>query len=112
VGNGPDPDDSIQWNSKYVPTSAYGPCCNWPAYFHLYAFQRQIDALTNAGVATIDPAKRRAIYFQIQAMLADQLPVLFLYWRSQEMLIPADLQGFTANPFASPLCNVGTWRRG
>jgi peptide/nickel transport system substrate-binding protein len=112
VGPLADPDDSLFWNSKWIPPSASGPGQNWPAVFHPYAFQRRIDDLTNAGLATIDPVKRRAIYFKVQALLADEVPVIFLYWQPRAMLIPDDLRGFVANPFNSQSWNVTTWRRG
>jgi peptide/nickel transport system substrate-binding protein len=112
VGPLADPDDSLFWNSKWIPTSPSGPGQNWPAFFYPYAFQKQIDDLTNAGLATIDPVKRRAIYFRVQALLADELPVIFLYWVPRAMVIPNDLRGFVPNPFYSQPWNVVTWRRG
>ena len=38
--------------------------------------------------------------------------VAYTYCRSLEMLLLTDLQGFMANPFASLLWNVASWRRG
>ncbi len=114
TGNRPDPDDSANWISAGVPKSPTDTtCCNTRAYFHPLDFQHQIDALYQAGNSTLDLTKRRAIYFKIQALLADEVPSIFLYWVPSEMVIPADLQGFTANSFAWPLLwNVATWRRG
>jgi ABC-type transport system substrate-binding protein len=63
-------------------------------------------------VATIDPTRRRAIYFKIQALLADEVPVIFLYWIPRMVVVPNDLHGFVPNAFTSPLWNVATWRRG
>jgi peptide/nickel transport system substrate-binding protein len=108
--NGADPDDSCAWNSKYIPASPTGSGCNADPYFYPFSFQKEIDALTNAGVATVDPAKRKAIYFKIQALLANEVPAIFLYWLPDEMLTPNSLKGFVPNPFSSPLWNVATWR--
>ncbi len=108
--NGPDPDDSCQWNTKYIPASPTGFGCNVDPYFYPFSFHKQIDDLTNAGAATVDPAKRKAIYFKIQALLADEVPAIFLYWIPEEMLTPNSLKGFVPNPFSSPLWNVVTWR--
>src|SRR5205823_12882975 len=60
--NGDDPDDKFYWNSAEIPTC---PTCaggNDVGYFHKFSFQKQIDDLTNAGVATLDRGKRKAIY--------------------------------------------------
>jgi ABC-type transport system substrate-binding protein len=59
--NTDDPDDRFYWNSAEIPTC---PTCaggNWIAYFHPFSFQRQIDTLTNAAVATLDRARRKAL---------------------------------------------------
>lgn len=109
---GPDPDDSFLWNSKWIPRSPSGAGANFNAYYHQFAFQKQIDALTNAGLTTVDPAKRRAIYVKEQVLLADEVPSIFLYWIPNLMVLPNDLQGFVPNSFSGPLWNVGTWRRG
>jgi peptide/nickel transport system substrate-binding protein len=111
-GNNPDPDDSLYWISAGIPKSPTDTtCCNTRSYFYPLAFQSQIDALYRTGNSTIDLTKRRVIYFKIQAMLADQVPSLFLYWVPSQAVIPANLQGFSGNGFAGwPLWNVATWR--
>jgi peptide/nickel transport system substrate-binding protein len=111
--NGPDPDDSIQWIATALPKSPTDTtCCNTLGYFHLFSFQSQLDALYRAGNGTVDSVKRRAIYFQIQEMLANQVPIIFLYWGRNEYVVPTNLKGFEANPFNSPLSAMGYWRRG
>jgi peptide/nickel transport system substrate-binding protein len=109
---GPDPDDSFLWNSKWIPSSPTGAGANLNAYFHKFAFQQQIDDLTNAGLTTVDPSRRRAIYFKLQNLLADEVPSIFLYWVPKLMVLPKDLHGFVASSFSGPLWNVATWRRG
>jgi peptide/nickel transport system substrate-binding protein len=50
-GNGPDPDDSYLWNSKWIPSSPAGAGGNVNAYFYPFAFQRQITrSSTRSGV--------------------------------------------------------------
>ena len=106
-----DPDDTLFWNSSQIPTSPTGGGQNVICYFNTFAFQRQIDDLTNAGVATVDTAKRRAIYFKIQALLADQVPVIFLDWQPSLIVVPTTLAGFRSNPFNNLFWNVTDWRR-
>lgn len=79
-GNNPDPDDSIFWNSSQIPKSPTSAGQNIIAYFYPFSFQKQIDALTNAGVSTLDQGKRKATYARIETLLAAQVPVIFLFW--------------------------------
>lgn len=111
--NSPDVDDSSYWISSNIPTSpADTTCCDTIGYFHRFDFQAQIDALYQAGNGTVDPVKRRAIYFKIQALLADEVPVIFLYWVPGMEALPSNLTGFVGNPFYPSFSTVGSWRRG
>ena len=112
VGNNPDPDDSLNWISAGIPKSPTdGTCCNTRAYFYPLDFQAQVDGLYEAGNSTVDLAKRRSIFFQIEAVLADEVPSIFLYWIPSQAAIPANLQGYAGNGFAgSVLWNAWSWR--
>lgn len=112
--NNPDPDDSNQWTSAYIPRSPTdNTCCNALGYFHGLSFQAQIDALYRAGNSTLDLARRRQIYFQIQDVLADEVPAIFLYWAPNLIVVPQDLRGFTANPFyPNGFQDIASWREG
>lgn len=109
--NTDDPDDRFYWNSAEIPRC---PTCaggNWIAYFHPFSFQRQIDALTNAAVATLDRAKRKALYASIEALLAAQAPMIFLDWAPLLYVRPATLHGFAPNAFMYGLFwNSQQWR--
>ena len=107
-----DPDDTQYWASSQIPKTPTSPGNNSLGYFYQFDFQQKIDALTAQGVATVDTAKRRQIYYQIQAILADEVPVLFLFWLPGFDVIPTDLQGFKPSPFAHTFWNVVDWRRG
>ncbi|HEY8287134.1 MAG TPA: peptide ABC transporter substrate-binding protein [Chloroflexota bacterium] len=110
--NNPDPDDSLYWISAGIPkTPTDNTCCDSLAYFYRPDFQAQVDALYRAGNGAVDPVRRRAIYFKIQALLADEAPVIFLYWETQAMALPSNLTGFVANPFLPAFATVGSWRR-
>ncbi len=111
--NNPDVDDSTYWVSSGIPKSPTdNTCCNSMAYFYPFDFQAQIDALYQAGNGTVDPAKRKAIYFKIQDVLADEVPVIFLYWAPGLVVVPNNLTGFVGNPFFPSFSTVGSWRRG
>ncbi len=107
--NGNDPDDAQYWNSSQIPSSPTSAGNNSLGYFHQFSFQKQIDQLTNAGTATTDPAKRRAAYFQIQNLLATQVPVIFLFWLPGYRVVPTNLHGVAPNPFAHEFYNIAQW---
>jgi len=107
--NGNDPDDTTYWASSQIPATPTSAGNNSLAYFYKFSFQKQIDALTAAGTATVDTAKRRAAYFQIQDLLATQAPVIFLFWLPGYTVVPANLHGIAPNPFAHEFYNVADW---
>jgi len=57
-----------------------------------------LDKLLDAGAAASDPAKRKGIYDQFQAMFADQLPVLVLYYPNARTAISTRMQNVLADP--------------
>ncbi len=53
-----------------------------------------------AGRAEFDPAKRRAIYTDMQKIAVEQVPAIFLAWRSQGYAMTKGVTGFTNMPGA------------
>lgn len=107
--NNPDPDDSIFWNSAQIPATPSSAGQNVLAYFYKFSFQNQIDNLTNQGVATLDRGKRKAIYAQIETLLAQQTPVIFLYWEPLLYSVPPGLKGFDTDPVNDLFYNAYRW---
>ncbi|HEX5499044.1 MAG TPA: ABC transporter substrate-binding protein, partial [Thermomicrobiales bacterium] len=108
--NGNDPDDRYYWHSSQIPPSPSGQGGNLPAFFHPYAFQQQIDDLIDQGIATFSLGKRQDIYGDIQHLLADETPVIFLFWEESFPAVGPRLQGCQPHPYAGLLWNAGTWR--
>ena len=107
--NSNDPDDRYFWNSTQIPPTPSGAGGNDVAYFHKFSFQKQIDDLTNAAVQTVDQTKRKALYAQIQVLLAQQVPVIFIDWEPLLYVAPKNLKGFDPSPWTSLLYNVAQW---
>ncbi len=107
--NGNDPDDSFYWHSSQIPLSPSGGGGNLPAFFHPYSFQEAIDALTAEAAATLDRDARRQLYGQIQALLAREVPAIFLYWERGYAVASAELGGFWPNAYTPLLWNVQDW---
>ena len=61
----------------------------------------QLDRLVEAGDATLDPAARRAIYAQVQQLVADDLPYVSLWWDDNMAAMDRGLEGFEPYPNGS-----------
>jgi peptide/nickel transport system substrate-binding protein len=104
-----DPDDMYFWHSSQIPTSPTGGGGNFPAFFYQYSFQKQIDDLTSRAAAETDQAKRKDLYFEIQALLHKEVPVLFLFWDMGYSAAAENVGGFWPSAFTYLLWNVREW---
>ena len=107
--NSNDPDDMFYWHSSQIPDSPTGTGGNLPAYFHEYNFQAQIDDLTSRAAKTTDQEERKQLYFQIQQLLHDEVPVIFMYWEKSFPAIAKNIGGFWPSAFNRLLWNVEGW---
>jgi len=107
--NGNDPTDTFYWNSTQIPKTLTGSGGNLPAYFFQYSFQKQIDDLTTAGDATTDQDERKKIYSQIQQLLHEEVPVIFIWWEKAFPAAAKNIGGFWPSPFNDLLWNANTW---
>jgi peptide/nickel transport system substrate-binding protein len=107
--NSNDPTDRFYWHSEEIPDSPTGSGGNLPAYFHEYSFQDQIDELTVAADATTDQEERKEIFWQIQELLHEEVPVIFIYWEKAFPAVAPNLGGFWPSPFNYLLWNANEW---
>ncbi len=107
--NGNDPDDAFYWASSQIPKTPTGTGGNLPAYFNKYSFQAEIDKLTAQGVKEVDPEKRKQIYFKIQELLHEEVPVIFMYWPKSIYVAPKKLSGFNPSAYNGLLWNADEW---
>ncbi len=59
----------------------------------------EVDAMLDAGKVETDPAKRAVIYDQLQAYLANDLPMLFLYFPYANNALSNSFTGMNASPY-------------
>jgi peptide/nickel transport system substrate-binding protein len=107
--NANDPDDLFYWHSSQIPSSPGGSGGNLPAYFYPYAFQDDIDSLTVDAASELDFGRRQELYGEIQALLAREVPVIFLCW---EQAFPASrntVGGFWPSAWTPLFWNVAAW---
>ena len=58
----------------------------------------KVDELLNKARSTTDPSARKAIYDEAQAILQEDLPIVYLYYQPWPFAARADLKGFVAYP--------------
>ena len=107
--NANDPDDTFYWHSSQIPTC---PTCaggNWPAFFYPYNFQDDIDFLTEQAIRTTDPQVRIDLYRQIQALLHEEVPVIFLYWQTAYPVLANTIGGHWPSAYNRLFWNVQEW---
>ena len=108
-GNGNDPTDKFYWHSDDIPDTPTGAGGNVPAYFHKYSFQDKIDELTVAADATTDQEERKQVFWQIQELLHEEVPVIFIYWEKAFPAVAPNLGGFWPSAFNYVLWNANEW---
>jgi len=107
--NSVDPDDAYYWSSKQIPTNPLGTGGNALGYFHKFTFQQQIDELTAQATTTIDQNQRKAVYFQIQALLHEEVPCIFMYWNSAFPAVAKNIAGYWPSASNPLFWNVHDW---
>ena len=107
--NANDPDDIFYWHSSQIPSSPTASGGNLPAFFYPYAFQEEIDTLTREAALTLDIEVRRELYWEIQELLAFEVPVIFLYWEQAFPVTAANLGGFWPSAYTHLLWNAQEW---
>src|SRR5215213_3937547 len=107
--NSNDPSDKFYWHSEEIPDSPTGTGGNITAYFHEYSFQKQVDELTVAADATTDQEERKKIFWQIQELLHEEVPVIFIYWEKQFPVAAPNLGGYWPSPFNYLTWNANEW---
>ncbi|MBV9409459.1 MAG: ABC transporter substrate-binding protein [Candidatus Eremiobacteraeota bacterium] len=97
--NGDDPDTTDQFACANVPPRGYNKSriCD-----------PRIDALLAQGQRTYDPARRAAIYVQLERLLADELPIVLLYQRPELDTFTTRLRGQTTS-VSTAWWNAGAW---
>ncbi len=97
----PDPSNITLWHSKQIPPGGQ----NYVRYRN-----PEIDRLTEEGTRVVDKAKRAEIYKRIQAIMAEDIPMIpMLYWTTLDA-VNKRIKGFKPNPTNSGnLWNCQEW---
>jgi len=71
----------------------------------------RLDELTTAGRHELDQAKRKAMYAEVQRLVAAEVPVIPLWHEDNVVLSNVDVQGYTITPNARLIGLVSAWKR-
>lgn len=95
---GLDPDDSSQFMCKNVPPGGY----NYSRYCNA-----EMDAAETMALRNYDRPTRKRAYAKTQALLARDVPQIFINWLRQEHPMSVDFKGFSPNPVVE---NWNAWQ--
>ena len=88
-GTGADPDQYVVWHSSQM-----GP----DDLNHISYSNPEVDALLEAGRSSCHQAERVRFYHRLHQVLADDQPVIFLYWRDALPVVSNRIFGIDPGP--------------
>ena len=88
-GTGADPDQYVVWHSSQM-----GP----DQLNHISYSNPEVDALLEAGRSSCHQAERVRYYHRLHQVLADDQPLIFLYWRDALPVVSARIYGIQPGP--------------
>ncbi|MDQ2818450.1 MAG: peptide ABC transporter substrate-binding protein [Candidatus Eremiobacteraeota bacterium] len=98
--NGTDPDESILFRCDKAP----------PAGWNIYHFcSRRLDAAEQVGQTQYDRSKRKAAYATVQEIVADQLPMIVVWFLRRADVVNTDLQNYRPARAVTPFWNTWEW---
>ena len=101
VTNGPDPDDSGSWNSRFIPPN--GANTSWLR-------DSIVDATSDAAARSFDEHVRKALYQREQARLRALNPAIFVYWETGYVAMNRDLKNYRPAAFIADEWNAWQWQ--
>lgn len=103
---GIDPENSRLWHSKAIPGRSNGyDGQNYGGWRN-----PEIDKLTEMGKMTVDTEQRQQIYFRIQEIMVQEVPVVPLYYRATIDVVKNNIANYRPNPTpAGNFWNAWQW---
>ncbi|MFI5389473.1 MAG: ABC transporter substrate-binding protein, partial [Candidatus Eremiobacterales bacterium] len=98
--NGPDPDNSGSWASKFIPPG--GANTSW-------LNDPTVTRLALQAGATFDQAKRKALYQQEEERIHALVPAVFFYWENSYTALNTDVKNYKPAAFILDSWNSWEW---
>ena len=102
--SGFDPNSETLWHSKQQPDK-YGTGQNYVGFENA-----RVDELLEAGVKELDQEKRIPYYHELQEIISEEVPYMFIYFYNSVTAVPGNLKNFKPNPTqANATWNIYEW---
>jgi len=98
--NGPDPDNSGDWNGAFIPPR--GANTSW-------LDDPIVNATSAAAASTFDPAKRKRLYQREEERIREIVPAVFFSWRMNYTAMNSDLKNYVPAAFIGDSWNAWQW---
>ncbi len=98
--NGPDPDNSGDWNGAFIPPR--GANTSW-------LNDPIVNATSAAAAATFDLAARKRLYQREEERIREVVPAIFFSWRMNYTAMNADLRNYVPAAFIGDSWNAWQW---
>ncbi|MGC1760645.1 MAG: peptide ABC transporter substrate-binding protein [Candidatus Cybelea sp.] len=99
--NGPDPDNSGDWNGAFIPPR--GANTSW-------LNDPIVNATSAAAAATFNEAERKRLYRQEEERIREVVPAVFFSWRNNYTATNTDLKNYVPAAFIGDSWNAWEWR--
>jgi peptide/nickel transport system substrate-binding protein len=98
----------VPWSMGADPDDSSVLRCGAPSNYMRWC-DAQVDRLEDEALAQIDPSKRKRTYREIARIVAEQVPIVFLFNADYVYAYRKRLQGFSPNAYL-PTWNAYRWR--
>lgn len=98
--NGPDPDNSGNWNGAFIPPN--GANTSW-------LNDPIVNATSAAAARTFDRATRKALYQREEERIRALVPAVFFYWEESYTAVNRDARNFIPAAFIGDTWNAWQW---
>jgi peptide/nickel transport system substrate-binding protein len=98
--NGPDPDNSGDWNGAFIPPR--GANTSW-------LNDRIVNATSAAAASTFDVAARKRLYQLEEERIRELVPAIFFSWRNNYTAMNDDLKNYVPAAFIGDSWNAWQW---
>jgi peptide/nickel transport system substrate-binding protein len=94
------------FHSSWIPSEK-----NPDGYNRWRYVNKEVDRLAEAGRRELDPEKRKQIYFDLQRIVATDVPIVALWHEDNVVLANTDVEGYTITPNARLIDLRDAWKR-
>lgn len=98
--NGPDPENSGNWNGAFIPP--HGANTSW-------LNDPIVNATSLAAAQTFDQQQRKALYQREESRIRDVVPAVFFSWETDNTAMNSDVKHYVPGAFLGDAWNSWQW---